>query len=88
LTGFDVPGSAGVPVGLQSGPVVQAPLEPWVAVGAGDTGAPPDVVLELAGVVCVTDVVVVVAGLVVVPVGVGAAPVVADWVEDDELVRL
>jgi hypothetical protein len=88
LTGLEVPGRAGVPVGLQSGPDVQAPLEPCVAVGAGDTGAPPpEVVLEVAGVVCVT-VVVVVAGLVLAPVEVAPAPVVVDWVEDDDLLCL
>jgi hypothetical protein len=84
LTGLDVPGNAGVPVGLQSGPAVQAPLEPCVVVG-GDTGAPPPVVLELAGVVCVTDVVAVVAGLVPVTAEVVAAPVVIDWVVDDDV---
>jgi hypothetical protein len=78
LTGLDVPGSAGVPVGLQSGPEVQAPLEPCVAVGTGVTGAPPpDVVLEAAGVVCVTDVVVVVTAVLVAG-EVVAAPVVVD----------
>ncbi len=70
-----MPGSAGVPVGLQSGPEVQAPLEPCVAVGV--TGAPPpEVVLELAGVVCVTDVVVVAVALGLVTVDVAGAPVV------------
>jgi hypothetical protein len=90
LTGFDVPGSAGVPVGLQSGPEVQAPLEPCVAVGVGVTGAPPpEVVLELAGVVCVTDVVaVVVAGVVLVAGEVVAAPVVVDWVVDEDVLCL
>jgi hypothetical protein len=86
LTGLDVPGNAGVPVGLQSGPEVQAPPEPCVCVCAGDTGAPPPVVAPaLGGVVCVTDVVVVVAGLVFVSVEVAAAPVVVDWVEDADL---
>jgi hypothetical protein len=87
LTGLDVPGSAGVPVGLQSGPEVQAPLEPCVAVGAGETGAPPPVVLGLAGVVCVTDVVVVVAGLLLVTVEV-AGPVVVDEVVVEDLLCL
>jgi hypothetical protein len=66
---------------------VQAPLEPCVAVGVGDTGAPPpEVVLELAGVVWVTDVVVVaVAGLVLAPVEVVGAPVVVDWVVDEDV---
>jgi hypothetical protein len=79
-TGLDVPGNAGVPVGLQSGPDVQAPLEPCVCVWAGDTGAPPPLVeLALDGVVCVTGVVVVVvAGLGLVAVEVAAAPVVVD----------
>jgi hypothetical protein len=58
-----------------------------VAVGVGVTGAPPEVVLEVAGVVCVTDVVVLVTGLVVVPVAVGAAPVVVDWVVDEDVLR-
>jgi hypothetical protein len=83
---LDVPGNAGVPVGLQSGPEVQAPPEPCVCVCAGATGAPPPVVEPPLGVVWVTDVVVVVAGLVFVAVEVGAAPVVVDWVEDDDLV--
>jgi hypothetical protein len=89
LTGFDVPGSAGVPVGLQSGPDVQAPLDPCVAVGAGDTGAPPPlVVVALDGVVCVTDVVVVAAGVVPVAAGVVAMPVVVDGVVDEDLLCL
>ena len=89
LTGLDVPGNAGVPVGLQSGPEVQAPPDPCVWVCAGVTGAPPPVVAPvLGGVVWVTDVVVVVAGLVFVTVEVGAAPVVVDWVEDDDVLCL
>ncbi len=79
LTGLDVPGSAGVPAGLQSGPDVQAPPEPCVCVCAGVTGAPPPVVeLEVGGVVWVTDVVVVVAGAGLVTVDVAGAPVVVD----------
>ena len=86
LTGLDVPGNAGVPVGLQSGPDVQAPLEPCVAVGVGDTGAPPPlVVLALDGVVRVTDVVVVVTGVVLVPAEVVAAPVVVAVVVDEDV---
>jgi hypothetical protein len=74
---------------LQSGPDVQAPPEPCVCVCAGDTGAPPPVVEPaLGGVVCVTEVVVVVAGLVVVTVDVAAAPVVVDCVEDVDLLCL
>jgi hypothetical protein len=86
LTGLEVPGSAGVPLGLQSGPDVQLSLdELCVCVWAGDTGAPPpEVVLELDGVVCVTDVVVVV-GLLFVTVDVAGAPVVVDVVVLDDL---
>jgi hypothetical protein len=82
---LDVPGSAGVPLGLQSGPDVQAPLDPCVAVGVGDTGAPPPVVLAVDGVVFVTDVVVVVAGVVLVPAEVVAAPVVVDSAVDEDV---
>jgi len=87
LTGLEVPGSAGVPLGLQSGPAVQ--VEPCVCVCAGDTGAPPppDVELELEDVVCVTDVVVVVE-LLLVTVEVAAAPVVVDRVVVDDLLCL
>jgi hypothetical protein len=84
-----VPGNAGVPAGLQSGPDVQAPLEPCVCVWAGDTGAPPPLVeVALGGVVWVTDVVVVAGGLGLVAVELAAAPVVVDWVEDDVLLCL
>jgi hypothetical protein len=87
LTGFEVPGSAGVPLGLQSGPEVQL----WfgeVCVCAGETGAPPPPVveLELDDVVCVTDVVVV--GLLFVAVDVAGEPVVVDWVVLDDLLCL
>ena len=44
--------------------------------------------VELAGVVCVTEVVVVVVGLGVVAVEVGAAPVVVDWVVDEDVLCL
>ncbi len=88
LTGVDVPGSAGVPVGLQSGPDVQAPFdEPCVAVCAGDTGAPPLVELELDGAVCVTEVVAVAVPGFVTP-DVVAVPVVADVVVVDDLLCL
>jgi hypothetical protein len=89
LTGLEVPGSAGVPLGLQSGPDVQLSFgEVWVWVCPGDTGAPPpEVVLELDGVVCVTDVVVV-AGLLLVAVDVAGAPVVVDVVVLDDLLCL
>jgi hypothetical protein len=87
LTGVEVPGSAGVPLGLQSGPDVQAPFVPCVAVCAVDTGAPPLVELELAGAVGVTDVVVVaVPGFVTA--GVVAALVVVDAVVVDDLLCL
>jgi hypothetical protein len=84
LTGLEVPGSDGVPVGLQSGPDVHAPFdEPCVPVCAGDTGAPPpEVALELDVVVCVTDVVAL-GGLLLVAVDVPAAPVVVDRVLGD-----
>jgi hypothetical protein len=84
LTGLEVPGSAGVPLGLQSGPDVQAPLDPCVAVGVGDTGAPPPVVLAVDGVVCVTEVVVV-TGVVLVPAEVVAASVVVDFAVDEDV---
>jgi hypothetical protein len=88
LTGLEVPGSAGVPAGLQSGPEVQLWLGE-VCVCAGETGAPPPPVveLELADVVCVTDVVVVV-GLPFVAVDVAGEPVVVDWVVLDDLLCL
>jgi hypothetical protein len=88
-TGLDVPGNAGVPLGLQSGPDVQAPLEPCVCVCPGDTGAPPPVVeLEVDGVAWVTDVVVVAVVTGLVAVDVAAPPVVVDWVEDDDVLCL
>jgi hypothetical protein len=86
LTGFEVPGSAGVPVGLQSGPDVQL----WfgeVCVCAGDTGAPPPVV-EFDDVVCVTDVVAVVVALPFVAVDVAGGPLAVDWVVLDDLLCL
>jgi hypothetical protein len=87
LTGFEVPGSAGVPLGLQSGPEVQLWLDE-VCVCAGETGAPPPVVeLELDDVVCVVGVVVVV-GLPFVAVDVAGEPVVVDWVVLDDLLCL
>jgi hypothetical protein len=85
---LDVPGNAGVPAGLQSGPEVQVPPEPCVCVCAGETGAPPVVELEVGGAACVTDVVVVAAGLELVTADVAAAPVVVDWVEDDDVLCL
>jgi hypothetical protein len=85
LTGLDVPGNAGVPLGLQSGPEVQVPLEPCVCVCPGETGAPPVVELEVDGVAWVTDVVVVAVVAGFVAVDVAAPPVVVDWVEDDDL---
>jgi hypothetical protein len=88
LTGLEVPGSAGVPSGLQSGPEVQALLgELCVFVCAGDTGAPPPVVaLELDVVACVTEVVVVVVVPGFVTVDVAGAPVVVDVVVLDDFV--
>jgi hypothetical protein len=89
LTGLEVPGSDGVPLGLQSGPDVQLPPDGLcVCVCAGETGAPPDVVLGLGGAVCVTDVVAVVVGLLFVALDVGGAAVDVDWVEDDDLLCL
>jgi hypothetical protein len=86
LTGFEVPGSDGVPFGLQSGPDVQ--LSPGdVCVCAGDTGAPPPVV-EFDDVVCVTDVVVVVVALPFVAVDVAGGPLAVDWVVLDDLLCL
>ncbi|MFZ0384371.1 MAG: hypothetical protein WAL22_01795, partial [Solirubrobacteraceae bacterium] len=86
MTGFEVPGSAGVPFGLQSGPDVQLWLGE-VCVCAGDTGAPPPPVVELDDVaVCVTDVVGV--GLPFVAVDVPGEPVVVDWVVLDDLLCL
>jgi hypothetical protein len=90
LTGLEVPGSAGVPSGLQSGPDVQALLGELcvlVCVG-GDTGAPPPVVeVDAAVAVWVTAVVVVVVPGVVA-VDVAGAPVVVDAVVDEDLVCL
>ncbi len=83
-----MPGSDGVPLGLQSGPDVQLPPDGLcVCVCAGDTGAPPDVELEVGGAVCVTEVVAVAVGALLVTVDVGAS-VVVDWVEDDDLLCL
>jgi hypothetical protein len=86
---LEVPGSDGVPLGLQSGPAVQLPPDGLcVCVCAGDTGAPPDVELEVGGAVCVTDVVAVGVGVLFVTVDVVGASVVVDWVEDDDLLCL